>query len=175
MTMFETEHPIALEIKTISAALDEGFADSKFMPTELTLSYISPLETFDGSAIVKFSDAATENVGAIFIPVFSNPLISSHLNVMNKDGFKLTIARIKLADINGRDFPITIGGEDQPSEYIQFDVVEEGVIFSAKPNGQYISSLGEFESEMYDSWTNMAEKQGSIKKLHAAALMHLAA
>lgn len=175
MSMFEAEHPIAEKMKTISAALDKGLVESSFMPTEMSLSYISPIESVDGTAKINFVDSETENVGVIIIPVFTNSQTSTDFNVMNQDGAKLTSARIYLRDIKLRDFPISIGVEDLPSEYIQFDVVEEGVIFSAKPNGQLISSTGLFESSLYDSWSKMAEKYGSIKKLHVAALMHLAA
>ena len=171
MSLIEIEHPIAQELAVVLRAAELGLGSSDHMPENTALHFTSPLDSANGAAIEQLADKETANMTAIHVPVFSG--FDSGLTLMSEDGLSLTEARIKIADVNGDYFPISVGDEDRPSLYIQFDVSVDGIIFSAEPYGEKVAVYGVFESELYANWAKLARSQASIEKLYEASRRYL--
>ncbi len=167
MSLIEVEHPLAQELAVVMQAAELGLGHSELLPDNTALRFTSPLASANGAAIIQLADKETSNMTAIHVPVFSG--LDSGLTLIGEDGFCLTEARIKVADVNGDYFPIGVGDEDRPSLYIQFDVSPDGIIFSAEPYGEKVAVYGIFESELYANWAKLARTQASIEKFYAAS------
>jgi len=171
MALFEVHHPLAQELQTIFTAAEDGLALSGMLPEHTKIDYHDPLTTKSGAAVLFVISDETENMSAIYVPVFSG--MDSGFTIIDQFGSSLSEARVKIADMKGRDFPVVVGEDTKASKYIQFDVDNEGIIFSARPEGTDISSYGMYESANYDRWAAHFRKHASIPLLHTTAVQFL--
>ncbi len=169
MALFEVEHPAAREITMIMRAAELCLGKSDLMPLFTKLKYRSPLETESGAAILHIANWDTNNMSTIQVPIFST--LESNLTVTTEEGKQLTGARIVVVDFLGQPFKIEVDELEQkiPAPYIQFDLIPEGLVFTAETEVAPVLKYGIFESDLYFGLAATLRNQASLDELFEAS------
>jgi hypothetical protein len=171
MSLSDAKHPLAQQLVTVIEAVEGGLAENYELPSNIKISYLGPLDSSDGCAQPTVADWETDNSTIIRVPIFSTeengPL------VFFNDQPKLTCARIVIRDFLGRGFRINVGDKVLGSQFTQFDLVDEGIVFHAVPGELSIVQFGEYESDAYSLFADTARDQASLATLHELSVEFL--
>jgi len=166
-------HPFAAELEIISTALISGMADQEgIAPEHLKINFEDPLsEGSGGVATLRFADWKTENQGVLYVP-FVIEEDDTVWKVQCEEGLVSVYARLFVRDMLGRGFPYYVDGRKKVTTYMQYDVIDEGIVFSAQPvdDEQVDLQFGAYDGDTYDRLATIARNQASI-----AAILELAA
>ena len=173
MSIYESVHPLGQEVETIHNALLSGMLDDesimKAIPPHLKLNYQDPISSGDGVGVLRIADWESENMTGIFFPVAVAEEETSDWvhKVVNDDVPERKVShRLFTKDLLGRGFPVhTELGKQCLSDFLRFDVVEDGVIFIASEKEELLPIYGKYESENYDLITRIAHSQSSVRAI----------
>jgi hypothetical protein len=169
MATFELEHPLGRSIELIHGAVAAGMIETMPMPEALHVEYMDVFSTGDGVAALEVIDFEAETKTQMLIPIFPD-LADTAWEIGSDDGPKKVYSRLFTRDLRDRKYPLTFGEEDIISEYIQFDIIAEGIIFSGKTqDDERKISFGEYESENYELFNRLARHQSGVQALLALA------
>lgn len=165
MGLFGLEHPLGKDVATIYTALSEGAIDLERIPNQnpnIKLNYENPEKSGVGVATLRIADWRTEDITAIYYPVDADPGDVTW-QALCEDGFEPVRQRIFTRDLLGRGFSLTINRKQVLSPYVQFDVIDEGVLLAVEDEGDQVVAYGRYESENYDLFNRMARNYSSVR------------
>lgn len=165
MSLLEIDHPIASEVSTVCAAVENGLLEGCALPEYIKLRYTSPLDDGDGCTVLHVVDWCTENMTTITVPVFST-LENGPKVFYGGDRPMLTGARIVIRDFLLRS--LALGSENGTIgvPFSQVDVVPEGLVHYAEHNNMGLVSMGEYDKELYGVYSDLIRTQASLAVLY---------
>ncbi len=165
MAIYESVHPVGQDMEKIQGALLLGLADSgRALPDNLALNYEDAFTSGLGVSTLRVANWATKNQIAMYFPL-AVPEDDPTWLVECEDGHTPIKQRVIIEDMLGRGFGLRFGGIKDLSAYLQFDIIKDGIVLSAKPGEQTITAYGEFESEAYDALSASVRITGGIAEL----------
>jgi hypothetical protein len=162
MALHEIEHPLGIDLETIHTAVSMGFIKEMVaQEPDLKVDYKDPLELGYKIAEIRIADWRNENITGIYYPFAVEP-DDTDWQIKTDDEFLPVRQRVHTRDLLGRGFPLTMGEDSFVSPYLQFDVIDEGIVLSGEDRGEKKLGLGRFEGNTYDTMDLLARHQSSI-------------
>ncbi len=169
MEILGSSHPLENECDVIHGAMLLGLAErDDIIPENLALNFEDAFASGVGISTLRIADWASKTQAVLYSPV-AVPDDDPTWLVGCEEGFERVKHRIFIRDILSRGFHLRFGNTEDLTPYLQFDVISEGIVLSAKPGEQTITSYGEFESETYDVFIASARLRASIAELATLA------
>ncbi|MBA2278865.1 hypothetical protein H0V99_00265 [Candidatus Saccharibacteria bacterium] len=170
MSLFESVHPLGQEVETIQSALAAGLiSDDLKLPEHLRIAYTDPLTSGDGVGVLRIADWQTDNVTQVLFPILPN-VEDTTWEIHSNEGPLSVRQRIFTRDVLGRNFPVTLNKNPVETPYLQFDLVDEGVVFSVQDQDEQKVAFGGFESECYEMLAKLARHTSSIRAVLQLAI-----
>lgn len=165
MGLFGLEHPLGKDVASIYTALSDGVINLEGKPGQnpnIKLNYEKPDVSGVGVATLRIADWGTEDMTAIYYPVESDEADVTWQSLC-EDGFEPVRQRIYTRDLLGRGFNLTINRKQVLTPYVQFDVLDDGVLLAVDDEGEQVVAFGRYESENYDLFDRMARHYSSVR------------
>ncbi|MDQ3064992.1 MAG: hypothetical protein M3Q36_01850 [bacterium] len=156
MAVFELEHPLGQDLEALQGGLFIGFEDlRKKLPDEIAINYEDAMTSGVGVSTLRIANWATKNQAVLYYPLAVEETDTNWL-VGDKDDPEPAHVRhrIHVRDMLGRGFNFKLLGQDENyalTPYMQFDVIDDGIVTSAQIDGEVVQYFGQFESGGYDT------------------------
>ncbi|MDQ3093751.1 MAG: hypothetical protein M3Q70_01055 [bacterium] len=174
MANLESEHFLADEllfVQEIVSANPEAVQER--LPSDYALNYHNFFASGDGVNTIRIANWATKNQGVLYQPVRVRKNDTTWQVRGNGSDIFPVRHRVYVVDMLGRGFNFRLNeNEDEEfslTPYMQFDVIDEGIVLSMKLNGEVEQHLAEVGSVAYDSLAITARSLANLDTIRAIA------
>lgn len=170
MAEFKLDHPLGRDIEVLHGAMLAGMADQTDLFTGKTkVEFVDAINSKRGVSKLTIESLVTRNVTTIELPLQVEEDDREWL-VTSNGGAVAVAQRINIKRLGNDLFTVALGkGTEEAitvaTPFLQFDIVQEGVLFSVDVNGNGFGCYGEYDDQIYANYASLVRKQASIGEL----------
>ncbi len=162
MAVFENEHPFGQNMESVYSALYWGMtADKSTIPPHLRTNYVD-LVSGSGVARLRVVNLKTEKRAFYTFPI--NVADDNYFWKVSRSGMPEQVQqRLVVDDMYARPFiRKLLDGSEVVVNYLQFDVLKDGIVLTHEVKGDLQVAFGGFVSTVYDDHERLARELSSI-------------
>ncbi len=165
MSDFSLAHPLGQQLETVHTAVAMGMITDKLREFPyLKVNYKDPMELGLDYGTIRIANWNTDNMTAAIFPL-ADEVDDESWKIVTDEGTRAVRQRVIVKDILGRGYSLSIDGHDFISSYVQFDVIDDGVVIVGEDAHAPIRGLGRFEGRIYDFIAEKALIESSLLPL----------